>query len=966
MAWSNVSSVPNFSLSSSWKGYNQGSGPYYSTPSTASGTKTFDTSGIPQNSAIHSASLSATLGSPYTGSAVRRVNGTGWSGTYDALGDLQALGGSFAGGASFTFSFRANGGQGSVSSAGSSHSSSLTHSDVTLAVSYTPPHTPPSVSGVKINGSTAYQYAPASSGVTLSWAGTNGSYNAISGYLVYVSVNGGGYTLLASGVTGTSLVVAAPASAGHYHEYYVVAAGEFSNSDAAYSTRLYAYSSLTAPGSVALSAAGAMPGAAVTLSWFGAAAGTGVSIANYSIRRSTSAGGAYTEVATIPSSPLSFTAPAAAGTYYYKVLAYSSVPGYDSGLSAAYAELAVQDPKSTVTLSRSTVPMDGVSQITASIQRANAAFTHSVRWYVDGTNTETHELDSQTTSDTLTVMPKWIGSFPNAREGYAYCELTTRSGGAVIGTETVRFQVTVPHTVLPNVSLVFTPTNPFNGLYLKGVSSVTATAVASGVYNSTITSYSLVGNAKSVDTASMTTGALTTVGINTFTATVEDSRQNRRTVSNTITVTDYSKPVITNVSCKRTLANMSPNNDGTCITVSAEFYASSVPGNAIAASWVKYRRAGSTAWLPSGTEGIALTSDEPKILATGIGLEYGYEVEFTLVDKVGQSTPYYGFVPPSTRLFDLRTTRAALGRLAATDKRFMLPEDWDIEHKGQTLDERFSRSDHTHGYAASNVAGGPANTLLGSYTYSGGQQPPNYFGRNKVGCLMMNTPVNGNGNYKDWLIMDGYNGDDVGGGTAFGVDRQSMRAFIMGSDAARTAWTRSAELVTTANMVNLIYPIGSIYMSTSATNPGSLFGGSWERYALGRVLVGVSEGEGEWYFAGQAGGAKYHTLTANEMPVHSHGQDAHNHGGGTGGQSSNHSHRIGSRVLNDGGMYVVDRQVTSAGYYGTETGAYTDGANADHYHGIPAAQPGIWNNGSGWGHNNMQPYIAVYIWRRIG
>jgi microcystin-dependent protein len=154
------------------------------------------------------------------------------------------------------------------------------------------------------------------------------------------------------------------------------------------------------------------------------------------------------------------------------------------------------------------------------------------------------------------------------------------------------------------------------------------------------------------------------------------------------------------------------------------------------------------------------------------------------------------------------------------------------------------------------------------------------------------------------------------------------------------------------NWLNMTYPVGSIYMSTSATNPGSLFGGSWERYAVGRVQVGVSEGEGEFAGPGYAGGEKYHTLTVNEMPYH-------NHGGGTGGQSADHAHSIGYRVMTEGDRYVVDRQVTSSGFFATTTGVYTGGVTANHYHGIPA-------DGASWGHNNMQPYIAVYIWRRIG
>ena len=56
-----------------------------------------------------------------------------------------------------------------------------------------------------------------------------------------------------------------------------------------------------------------------------------------------------------------------------------------------------------------------------------------------------------------------------------------------------------------------------------------------------------------------------------------------------------------------------------------------------------------------------------------------------------------------------------------------------------------------------------ADTIVGSYTGNGGQQKPNYFGINRVGSLMMNTPVNGDASYKNWLIMDPYGADDAGG-----------------------------------------------------------------------------------------------------------------------------------------------------------------------------------------------------------
>lgn len=80
----------------------------------------------------------------------------------------------------------------------------------------------------------------------------------------------------------------------------------------------------------------------------------------------------------------------------------------------------------------------------------------------------------------------------------------------------------------------------------------------------------------------------------------------------------------------------------------------------------------------------------------------------------------------------------------------------------------------------------------------------------------MNTTVNSNSQYKDWMIMDCYSGSDVGGAVAFGVNRQSLGAYIMRSAAARGTWEQSAELIGTHN-----------YTSYTVTKTGSGASGTW-------------------------------------------------------------------------------------------------------------------------------------------
>lgn len=83
-----------------------------------------------------------------------------------------------------------------------------------------------------------------------------------------------------------------------------------------------------------------------------------------------------------------------------------------------------------------------------------------------------------------------------------------------------------------------------------------------------------------------------------------------------------------------------------------------------------------------------------------------------------------------------------------------------------------------------------ARKVRGEYTGGGGQQNPNYFGTNWVGFRMMNTTVGTDSQYKDWIISDCYSGNDVGGAVAFGMNRQSLGAYLMGSDSNRSSWTR--------------------------------------------------------------------------------------------------------------------------------------------------------------------------------
>lgn len=134
--------------------------------------------------------------------------------------------------------------------------------------------------------------------------------------------------------------------------------------------------------------------------------------------------------------------------------------------------------------------------------------------------------------------------------------------------------------------------------------------------------------------------------------------------------------------------------------------------------------------------------------------------------------------------------------------------------------------------------------------------------------------------------------------------------------------------VDTATLVDLFYPIGSIYMSTDTTNPQSRFTGTYWLPIYNRFLLGA----GDTYKAGTMGGEATHTLTRSEIPSHYHDEYL----GNDGGPDSAPSGYIGWPSIS-----CASNKTWWA------TGSKTSAAGGDG------------------AHNNMPPYLAVYMWRRV-
>ena len=175
-----------------------------------------------------------------------------------------------------------------------------------------------------------------------------------------------------------------------------------------------------------------------------------------------------------------------------------------------------------------------------------------------------------------------------------------------------------------------------------------------------------------------------------------------------------------------------------------------------------------------------------------------------------------------------------------------------------------------------------------------------------------------------------------------------------------------------SSVLSVTYPVGSIYMSVSSTSPATLFGGTWEQLK-DRFLLGA----GTSYSAGATGGAATHTLTSSEMPSHTHTFTGSSTNTGskqptfTGNAMSGSIDKIAGLTYTASGVLSVSDSSDTYGRGGTYStamkklnfNATPSGTVSSHNHTVTATGSNS-STGGGSAHNNMPPYLVVYMWKR--
>ena len=539
---------------------------------------------------------------------------------------------------------------------------------------------------------------------------------------------------------------------------------------------------------------------------------------------------------------------------------------WDCGFDSSYTprHLSLSETVTLPTIPRaSTATTSGSTlgeTLAITIKRASSSFTHKL-YYTCGSVKDQLIAENVGTSYSWNAPPVSLAQqAPNAETVALTLTVKTYNGSTYVGAWSTPVKLAVPSTVVPSLSVAISdPTGVSNtyGGYVQLRSKVKVDITASGAQGSTIKSYSIKVG-----------GIYAATSANGTTDYLPGSGE----LAVSCAVTDSRGRTTTKTQSITVLAYSKPaitaisaarcNADGTA------------------------NRAGTYGKV---TFSGAITSLSAKNTAA-------YAVQYREVGAVDWTTagrPAAGNYDPAdiSAVFAADKSKRYEVRVVATDA---------FESIGSTL------RDLPAAYALYHLAKHLLSVGLGRLC-------------DKANAIQvgLNTYFDGDVQVSGETTLEG----NLSGKYLTGTWIQTTAATDLGKAPLKVAVLDDSGWIYYRTTVDLIYPVGSIYMSVNATNPSALFGGTWEQVKDVFLLAA-----GDSHAAGRTGGEETHTLTAAELPDHTH------------------TFKYTGQSVTTGVNAIRLNQAASNQY-----NEYSGGQSS---------------NCKGQAHNNMPPYLAVYVWKR--
>lgn len=531
---------------------------------------------------------------------------------------------------------------------------------------------------------------------------------------------------------------------------------------------------------------------------------------------------------------------------------------------------------------------------TINIDRKSSAFTHNL-WYRIGSGSWVSIGTGIATSKTWTLPKSLNNEIPNATSLTLTYLLRTYNGGSQIGGDvTYNFKVNYSGEKPTAGSVSITYASLFNNKFIANYSSATIKYSGyGGVYGSTVKSAQVIFNGSWKGSASYSTGKLT-AGTHTYQGVVTDSRNNSSyAAQQSFTCYQINNPSVS-INAYRSDSAGNANPSGTYITIIPTYSAH----NPVGGNSIKSNSFTCTSLMTTGT---AISSGAKKILS-GAAVDSEYIISGTVTDQLGRSSATSVKIGTAFAIWDVRPDEKgmAFGKYSTGPDQFEVA--WDAYFdKSVYLSENIPSRDKIGSPISGAIKDDSVTTLANRKSF--------------IGSFFSDT----------WYsIISARHRNGASDGKDFGLllySSLTAEGPIYRRKQLNGTWGNAVQMIDSSNILDKVYPVGSVYISVVNKNPGTFIGGTWVTFGQGRTLVGVNTSDSDFNTVGKTGGSKY-------LQKHTHS-------------------------ANTSWPYA---QINTGSTYGHTTGG-------SWIFGSVGSGVSVSNTGSG-DSENLQPYITVYFWKR--
>lgn len=473
-----------------------------------------------------------------------------------------------------------------------------------------------------------------------------------------------------------------------------------------------------------------------------------------------------------------------------------TISGSDSGTLDAIPR------KSSLSAGNGTL---GTAQ-TLTVDRKSSSFTHTIT-YKCGTASGTVATKSSSTSISWTPPLSLASQKTNGTSVSVTFTITTYSGDTNIGANTKAITCAIPASVKPSCALTLEDTTGWDDTYgqpVQGLSKIKITVNPTLAYSSPIASYAISADGAKYTTATATTGLLKTAGDSPVTATVTDKRGRSGSASYTMKVLAYKPPNVSKLAVHRCDSDGTENEQGEFIRVVFSATITALNNKNTAVYTLRFKKSADSAFTEVAFSDLVNTytvSDKAHVFAADSNSSYELEVEAK--DRHGAATRSTSASTAFT-LMNWGADGTSIGLLKVAERPGAVDVGGDVYLNGHAL------------YGAHGMHD----------TRDTNEAPEWYISHYGKGTVWEFKKLTGVGftapsaNYGPMETIIPWN-DSSGG-----LPRQVIYE-------GRTRWTRIASSATAwgawLSDALLAYPVGSIYIAYNHADPGTLFGGTWER-----------------------------------------------------------------------------------------------------------------------------------------